>query len=136
MHRHGIVHRDLKLENWLMQTPGDTTAIKLIDFGLSKHFVQDQHMQQAVGSTYYVAPGTLFARISATLTRATLANSSQHEFVVSSTHPSPLSMLHFGVAAIPYIEHTVYSISIRWGGVFAQECWQEMTTVLDFQSRT
>lgn len=57
MHRHGIVHRDLKLENWLMQTPGDTTAVMLIDFGLSKHFTLDQNMQQAVGSTYYVAPG-------------------------------------------------------------------------------
>eukprot|EP00904_Undaria_pinnatifida_P011167 jgi/Undpi1/7180/HiC_scaffold_22.g09654.m1 len=57
MHRHGIVHRDLKLENWLMQTPGDTTGVKLIDFGLSKHFDQDKSMQQAVGSTYYVAPG-------------------------------------------------------------------------------
>ncbi|CAM9242227.1 unnamed protein product [Ascophyllum nodosum] len=59
MHRNGIVHRDLKLENWLMQTPGDITGIKLIDFGLSKHFVQDQTMQQAVGSTYYVAPEVL-----------------------------------------------------------------------------
>lgn len=57
MHRHGVVHRDLKLENWLMQTPGDTSGVKLIDFGLSKHFAQDQNMQQAVGSTYYVAPG-------------------------------------------------------------------------------
>eukprot|EP00903_Cladosiphon_okamuranus_P012731 g11902.t1 len=59
MHRNGIVHRDLKLENWLMQTPGDTTGVKLIDFGLSKHFAQDQNMQQAVGSTYYVAPEVL-----------------------------------------------------------------------------
>ncbi|CAM9349713.1 unnamed protein product [Pylaiella littoralis] len=59
MHRHGVVHRDLKLENWLMQTPGDTTGVKLIDFGLSKHFAQDQNMQQAVGSTYYVAPEVL-----------------------------------------------------------------------------
>ncbi|CAM9562843.1 unnamed protein product, partial [Laminaria digitata] len=59
MHRHGIVHRDLKLENWLMQTPGDTTGVKLIDFGLSKHFDQEKSMQQAVGSTYYVAPEVL-----------------------------------------------------------------------------
>ncbi|CAM9740853.1 unnamed protein product [Scytosiphon promiscuus] len=59
MHRHGVVHRDLKLENWLMQTPGDTSGVKLIDFGLSKHFAQDQNMQQAVGSTYYVAPEVL-----------------------------------------------------------------------------
>ncbi|CAM9591447.1 unnamed protein product [Discosporangium mesarthrocarpum] len=59
MHRHNIVHRDLKLENWLMQTLGDTSTIKLIDFGLSKHFSEDQHMQQAVGSTYYVAPEVL-----------------------------------------------------------------------------
>lgn len=63
MHRNGIVHRDLKLENWLMQTPGDTTGVKLIDFGLSKHFAQDQNMQQAVGSTYYVAPGKASERL-------------------------------------------------------------------------
>lgn len=64
MHRNGIVHRDLKLENWLMQTPGDTTGVKLIDFGLSKHFAQDQNLQQAVGSTYYVAPGKASVAVS------------------------------------------------------------------------
>jgi calcium-dependent protein kinase len=59
MHQHGIVHRDLKLENWLLESPDDLNSIKLIDFGLSKHFVQEEHMHQAVGSTYYVSPEVL-----------------------------------------------------------------------------
>ncbi|CAM9297433.1 unnamed protein product [Chrysoparadoxa australica] len=61
MHKAGVVHRDLKLENWLLQSPGDTSSIQLIDFGLSKHFVEanDTSLHQAVGSTYYVAPEVL-----------------------------------------------------------------------------
>ncbi len=59
LHKHRIVHRDLKLENWLLETPGDLSSIKLIDFGLSKHFADEEHMHQAVGSTYYVAPEVL-----------------------------------------------------------------------------
>ncbi len=59
LHKHRIVHRDLKLENWLLETPGDLSSIRLIDFGLSKHFADEEHMHQAVGSTYYVAPEVL-----------------------------------------------------------------------------
>ena len=35
MHAHGVMHRDLKLENWLLASPDDPT-LQLIDFGLSK----------------------------------------------------------------------------------------------------
>lgn len=75
MHRHGIVHRDLKLENWLMQNKGETSDIKLIDFGLSKHFADDHYLSQAVGSTYYVAPGKCPGEVQmANVTRLYLSN--------------------------------------------------------------
>eukprot|EP00611_Tribonema_gayanum_P000255 TRINITY_DN1017_c1_g3_i2.p1 TRINITY_DN1017_c1_g3~~TRINITY_DN1017_c1_g3_i2.p1 ORF type:complete len:671 (-),score=223.46 TRINITY_DN1017_c1_g3_i2:443-2455(-) len=60
LHRHRIVHRDIKLENWMLSVPGDSSSLKLIDFGLSRHFGGDgETMYQAVGSTYYVAPEVL-----------------------------------------------------------------------------
>eukprot|EP00948_MAST-09A_sp_MAST-9A-sp1_P002966 g2966.t1 len=36
-HEHGVVHRDLKLENWLFETK-ERKRIKLIDFGLSRRY--------------------------------------------------------------------------------------------------
>ncbi|KAG5179042.1 kinase-like domain-containing protein [Tribonema minus] len=52
LHRHRIVHRDIKLENWMLSVPGDSSSLKLIDFGLSRHFGGDgETMYQAVGST-------------------------------------------------------------------------------------
>ena len=38
MHSKGIVHRDLKLENFIISKKGDQ-EIKLIDFGLSYKYV-------------------------------------------------------------------------------------------------
>ena len=32
----GVVHRDLKLENLLLRTKEDITAVKIADFGLAK----------------------------------------------------------------------------------------------------
>jgi len=36
MHNYGIVHRDLKLENIMMQNDSETAAPKVVDFGLAK----------------------------------------------------------------------------------------------------
>ncbi len=36
MHRRGIAHRDLKLENFIFQSKAPNAPLKLIDFGLSK----------------------------------------------------------------------------------------------------
>ena len=37
-HSHGVCHRDLKLENFLLLTKHSDSQIKLIDFGMSKVF--------------------------------------------------------------------------------------------------
>lgn len=38
LHSKGIIHRDLKLENFLFSSTAASSELKMIDFGLSKHF--------------------------------------------------------------------------------------------------
>ena len=58
-HSIGIVHRDLKPENILYESKADFSDIKIIDFGLSRKFMTDDHLHSVVGSPYYVAPEVL-----------------------------------------------------------------------------
>lgn len=51
-----MVHRDLKLENVLLDEEKDLADMKLIDFGLARHFQQGDTFFELVGSTAYVAP--------------------------------------------------------------------------------
>lgn len=57
----GICHRDLKLENFIFTTHDPDREIKLIDFGYSKAYLQDRHMHEIVGTSYYIAPEVLNA---------------------------------------------------------------------------
>ena len=59
VHEHNITHRDLKLENFLLQDETDAADLKLIDFGLSRHFKKAEKMNVPVGTPYYVAPEVL-----------------------------------------------------------------------------
>jgi calcium-dependent protein kinase len=53
LHSQGIVHRDLKLENFLFATKEEDSVLKMIDFGLSKHFKYDDVHNEKVGKFSY-----------------------------------------------------------------------------------
>ena len=53
MHSKGIAHRDLKPENLLLT---EDMVLKIIDFGLSHEFREDQFLKTKCGSPSYAAP--------------------------------------------------------------------------------
>ncbi|OAD70365.1 hypothetical protein PHYBLDRAFT_92242, partial [Phycomyces blakesleeanus NRRL 1555(-)] len=59
LHRNSIVHRDLKIENILIDKAGRN--VKLIDFGLSNLFSPTSQLSTYCGSLYFAAPELLCA---------------------------------------------------------------------------
>lgn len=62
LHSKGVIHRDLKLENFLFQDKGNDSELKMIDFGLSKHFQEGDLQTEAVGTPYTVAPEVILGK--------------------------------------------------------------------------
>jgi calcium-dependent protein kinase len=58
LHLQGMVHRDLKLENFLYDAKG-SDILKLIDFGFSKMAHSESKMRECLGTMSYVAPEVL-----------------------------------------------------------------------------
>lgn len=59
LHAHNVVHRDLKLENFLYESKEDKAPLKLIDFGFAKVWDPSTLMMASCGSIAYVSPDVL-----------------------------------------------------------------------------
>ena len=62
LHRFGIMHRDLKLENIMMTEEGDKAQPKIVDFGLSKIIGPTEKANEPFGTLGYIAPEILDSR--------------------------------------------------------------------------
>lgn len=59
LHSQSICHRDLKLENWLYESPHPDARLKLCDFGFGQIVVPSVQLTATLGSLFYVAPEVL-----------------------------------------------------------------------------
>ena len=59
LHKYGIVHRDLKLENVMMTDTSNFSNPKLVDFGLAKMIGPNEKAEEPFGTLGYVAPEIL-----------------------------------------------------------------------------
>jgi serine/threonine protein kinase len=56
MHKRGVVHRDIKLQNILFRTPGNFKSLKVVDFGLARCLDDTETTRDFCGSLGYIAP--------------------------------------------------------------------------------
>ena len=56
LHSQNIAHRDIKPENFLLDTTGKTISIKLIDFGISSNYNDQELLHTSCGTSAFAAP--------------------------------------------------------------------------------
>ena len=66
MHRNQILHRDIKLENIIIESFPDGNSgnlsgmkIKITDFGFSEKLQENEILMLSIGSRFYMSPETL-----------------------------------------------------------------------------
>jgi tRNA A-37 threonylcarbamoyl transferase component Bud32 len=75
LHKNGIIHRDLKLDNILLSDKSLSPNLKIMDFGLSKVFGVNEKANECLGTLVYSAP----------------------EMLVSNDYDFPVDIWSFGV---------------------------------------
>ena len=58
-HKNGIVHRDLKSENILLEDKSRNLEIKIVDWGYATQMKQRERLHEMDGISYYIAPEVL-----------------------------------------------------------------------------
>jgi serine/threonine protein kinase len=58
-HARGVLHRDVKPENFLLAEEGCAASCRASDFGVSTFFAPGQKFKEVVGTPYYMAPEVL-----------------------------------------------------------------------------
>eukprot|EP00210_Caulerpa_lentillifera_P007428 g7099.t1 len=61
IHYHKVAHRDLKLDNTLLDE-NDPPCIKICDFGFSKNFDESSNMHTQIGTPVYMSPEVISCR--------------------------------------------------------------------------
>jgi len=56
MHHHGMAHRDIKADNFMLESSLPDAQTQLIDFGFARDFSKGEKMMSQVGSLFYIAP--------------------------------------------------------------------------------
>jgi len=60
LHHHGVMHRDLKLDNILLDNDSVNFSLKIADFSLAECFSQTQKFSKQCGTPGYMAPEILY----------------------------------------------------------------------------
>lgn len=60
-HKHHVAHRDLKLDNTLLDS-SNPPFIKICDFGFAKNFEEDANMHTHIGTPVYMSPELISSR--------------------------------------------------------------------------